>query len=104
LTKLDGSLRSFLKGVMESLVIHAASRQSAEAFCSALAGFDPQLIVGEDGRCQVEIPVGRSNQKVLAAQSALEAYVSTRSDGPARVDLDGQRYTLHPTDANQPSA
>jgi hypothetical protein len=89
---------------MESLVIHAASRQSAEAFRSALSEFDPQLIVGENGRCQVEVPVGRNNQKILAALSALEAYVSTRADGPARLDLDGQRYTLHPTDANQPSA
>jgi hypothetical protein len=89
---------------MESLVIHAASRESAEAFCSALSGFDPKLTVGENGRCQVEIPVGRSNQKILAALSALEACVSTRADGPARLDLDGQRYTLHPTDANQPSA
>jgi hypothetical protein len=89
---------------MESLVIHAASRQSAEAFCSALAGFDPQLIVGEDGRCQVEIPVGQSNKKILEALSALEACVSMRADGPARLDVDGQRYTLHPTGADTPAS
>ena len=83
---------------MESLVIHAASRESAEAFCAALSEFDPKLTVGENGRCQVEIPVARSNQKTLAAVNALEAYVSTRSDGPARLDLDGQQYTLHATD------
>jgi hypothetical protein len=87
---------------MESLVIHAASRESAEAFCAALSEFDPKLTVGENGRCQVEIPVARSNQKTLAALNALEAYVSTRADGPARLDLDGQRYTLHPTDASAP--
>jgi hypothetical protein len=55
--------------------------------------------MGENGRCQVEIPVARSNQKILAALNALEAYVSTRADGPARLNLDGQHYTLHPTDA-----
>jgi hypothetical protein len=89
---------------MESLVIHAASRESAEAFRSVLSEFDPRITVGENGRCQVEIPVAQSNRKILAALSALEAYVSTRADGPARLDLDGQRYTLHPTDATQPLA
>jgi hypothetical protein len=84
---------------MESLVIHAASRETAEAFCAALSEFDPELTMSEDGRCQVEVPVARSNQKILAALNALEAYVSTRADGPARLDLDGQLYTLHPTDA-----
>jgi hypothetical protein len=52
--------------------------------------------MGENGRCQVEIPVARSNQKILAALNAL---VSTRANGPARLNLDGQHYTLHPTDA-----
>jgi hypothetical protein len=84
---------------MESLVIHAASPESAEAFCTALSEFDPKLTLGENGRCQVEIPLARSNQKILAALNALEAYVSTRSDGPARLQLAGQQYTLHPTDA-----
>jgi hypothetical protein len=86
---------------MESLVIHAASRESAEGFCSALSEFHAMLVEEENGRCQVEVPVDRSNKRILKALSALEAYVSARADGPARVDLDGQRYTLHPTDANK---
>jgi hypothetical protein len=102
LTKRGACLRSFLESVMESLVIHAASRESAEAFCSALSEFDPRLVEGDDGRCQVEVPVERSNKKILAALSALEAYVSTRAEGPARLDVQGQRYTLHPTDASPP--
>lgn len=84
---------------MESLVIHAARRESAEGFCSALSGFHARLVEGENGSCQVEVPVERSNKKILAALSALETYVSARADGPARLDGDGQRYTLHPTDA-----
>jgi hypothetical protein len=85
---------------MESLVIHAVSRESAEGFCSALSGFQAKLVEGEDGRCQVEIPVGRSNKEILEALGALEAYVSSRSDGPAQLDVDGRRYTLHPTDSD----
>lgn len=87
---------------MESFVIHAASRESAEGFCSALSGFGAKLVEGETGRCQVEIPVARSNRKILEALNALEAYVSSRGDGAARVDVDGRRYTLHPTDADLP--
>jgi hypothetical protein len=83
---------------MESLVIHAASRESAEGFCSALSGFHARLVEGENGSCH-EVPVERSNKKILAALRALETYVSARADGPARLDVDGQRYTLHPTDA-----
>jgi hypothetical protein len=88
---------------MESLVIYAASRESAEGFCVALSEFGPELIEGENGRCRVEIPIERSNKKILAALSALEAYVSTRAEGPAQLDVHGQQYTLHPTDVNPPA-
>ena len=88
---------------MESLVIHAASRESAQGFCSALSAFGARLVEGEHGRYQIEIPVERSSKKILAALSALEAYVSTRADGPGQLNVDGQRYTLHPTDAKPPS-
>ncbi|HEX3237815.1 MAG TPA: hypothetical protein VHQ99_05340 [Gaiellaceae bacterium] len=89
---------------MESLVIHAASRESAEAFCAALSGFDPELIEGENGRCRVEVFLDRSNKRILEALSALEAHVSVRADGPAQLDVLGQRYTLHPTDADYPTS
>lgn len=85
---------------MESLVIHAVSRESAEGFCSALAGsgFRPKLVVGGDGHCQVEIPLGGSETEIIDALNALEAHVSARGD-PARLGLNGNRYTLHPQDA-----
>ena len=85
---------------MESLVIHAASRISAEGFCSALSGFGAKVVEGESGRYQVEIRIGKSNREILEALKALEAYVSTRGDGPAQVDLDGRHYKLHGTDAH----
>lgn len=84
---------------MESLVIHAVSRDSAEGFCSALAGLQPRLIQGEEGRYRVEIPLGGGDRQILDALSTIEAYVSARGGGPARLDLGDQRYTLHPTDA-----
>jgi hypothetical protein len=30
--------------------------------------------------------------------------VSVRADGPAQLDVLGQRYTLHPTDADYPTS
>ena len=78
----------------------AVSRQRP---CAALSGLDPELVEGDDGRCQVEVPVGQSNKEILEALSALEACVCTRADGPAQLDVDGQRYTLHPTDTDLPT-
>ncbi len=72
---------------MESLVIHAASRESAEGFCSALSGFGAMLVEEANGRCQVEIALGGSDKETLEALDALEAYVCARGDGPARLDL-----------------
>lgn len=88
---------------MESLVIHAASRESAEGFCKALTDLRAKLIETPDGRCQVEIPIGGSNKKILDALNALEEYVSVRGDGPARLDIAGHVYVLHPTDAVRPT-
>jgi len=84
--------------MMESLVIHAASRQSAEGFCSALSRLHARLVEGEEGRYRVEIPLGGGDRQVLQALSTIQAYVSARADGPALLALGDQRYTLHPTD------
>lgn len=83
---------------MEALVIHADSRQSAEGFCSALSELQAKL-VRLNGHWQVEIPLYEGDKEILDALSAIEAYVCARGDGPARLDLDGRSYTLHPTDA-----
>ena len=84
---------------METLVIHAVSRESAEGFCAAVAEFDPRLVEFESGRYQVEIPLaGVGAKQIVAALSALEAYVTERGDGAASLELGGQPYELHPVD------
>lgn len=84
---------------MDSLVIHAISRESAEGFCAALADLQPKLITERGGRYRVEITLGGSDTKIGQALSRLEEYVSARGDGPARLNLGGRDYTLHPTEA-----
>jgi hypothetical protein len=77
-------------------VVRLATKSAAEGFCSALSGLHPRLVVGEEGRYRVEIPLGGGDRQVLQALRTIEAYVSARGDGPARLDLGAQRYTLHP--------
>ena len=57
---------------LESFVIHAVSRESAEGFCSALvgSGFRPKLVVGGDGHCQIEVPLGGSDTEIIDALHA----------------------------------
>lgn len=83
---------------MESLVIHAVSRESAEGFCAGLEEFGPTLVETGDGRYQVEIPIGGGDQQIVAVLNALEVHVTRRGDGPARVDLNGYAYTMHAAD------
>lgn len=86
---------------MESLEIHAASRESAEGFRDALKEFDVKLVGSEDGRYRVEIPLaGHDTKKIIAALNALEAYVTQRGDGPARVELGGHPYLVEPAPAS----
>ena len=80
---------------MESLDIHAASRESAEGLLDALREFDARLVESEDGRYVVEIPLaGGDSKKIVSALNALEAYVTQRSDGPASVELGGRPYLV----------
>jgi len=83
---------------MESLVIHAVSRESGEGFCGVLEEFDAKLVETESGY-QIEIPLGGIGAKqIVAALNALEAYVTQRGDGAASLELGGHPYELFPAD------
>ena len=84
---------------MDSLVIHAASRTSAEGFRDALFDLGATVVEANFGRYQVEIPLGGGDKQIVEALRRIEEYVIIRGDGPARLDLGGHRYTLHPTEA-----
>jgi len=82
---------------MESLDIRTVSRESAEGLRDALKEFDAKLVESEEGRYVVEIPLaGNHTKTMIAALNALEAYVTQRGDGPARVELDGHPYLVEP--------
>jgi hypothetical protein len=82
---------------MDSLVIHAASLESAQGFSAGLAEFRGKLVGPDEyGRYTVEFTIEGGDRRIDALLHALEEYVSHRGDGPALLELSGHRYTLHP--------
>jgi hypothetical protein len=80
---------------MRSLIVEAKSLTSASELCEALAEFKPDLTGNEADGYFVLIPLRGPDRHVLAVLDAIQNYIESRSDGPARVELDGQRYTMH---------
>jgi hypothetical protein len=81
---------------MQALTIDAVSQETARSMLAALSDFDPQLVETGDGRFQVVVALGGSDRRIIELLNVLERHVSARGDGPARVELDGRSYTLHP--------
>ena len=81
---------------MHTLTIGAASLQSARGFLDSLDGFQAELIESAPGEYQLRITLhgGREVHDVLRA---IDEAVTERANGPIRLDLDGQHYTLEPT-------
>jgi hypothetical protein len=80
---------------MQTLRIEAASTASARAIIRALAEFQAELVEGADGRSEVVVTL-RGDQEIIRVLNALELYVTERSRGPAKIDLEGRKYTMHP--------
>lgn len=80
---------------VETLVIYALTLESAQGFTTGLSSFTTKLNEPENGRFQVEITLD-GDREIVSVLNALEKYVTERGDGPARLELDGHRYTLSP--------
>jgi hypothetical protein len=80
---------------VDRLTIHAASPETGHAMLAALAGFRAELLQSSEG-CQVVVTLGRDDAEITAVLNALEEYVTERSSGPARVELNGRAYVMHP--------
>jgi hypothetical protein len=80
---------------MQTLTILASSPESARGMIEALSEFRAEL-VDEGERCEVVVQLGGSDGEIVQALNALERYVTNRGAGPARIELDGRDYTLHP--------
>ncbi len=80
---------------MRSFTVGAGSLEVAQGLYSALADFHPELLETDDGTYQVRVTLVGGDNAIIATLNAIEKYVAERRS-PARVELDGRAYTLHP--------
>jgi hypothetical protein len=79
---------------MRSLTVDAKTRESADALYAALSAFRAEITGGDGDGYRVTVEL-RNDREVVSILDVLMRHVSDRSDGPARVGLDGRKYTLH---------
>jgi hypothetical protein len=77
---------------MQRLTVEARSLKSAQGIEGALVGFKREL-VDDDGRFFVHVTLPEGDRGIVAVLNALADYVSERGT-TARINLDGQSYTL----------
>jgi hypothetical protein len=65
-------------------------------FIDVPSAFHPEFDGNEEDGYSIEVELGSVDRQVIAVLDTLEAFVNERSDGPARVVLDGRNYTVHP--------
>jgi hypothetical protein len=81
---------------MRAITIEAKSVGSARRLYNALIEFHPELAGSEDdGGYRVSVGLGSSESRIVDVLNAVEEYVVEGNTGPARVNVDGRRFTLH---------
>ena len=82
-------------GTLQTLMIGPASLERARAMLECLGGFEAELVASEDGRYDVQVNLA-SDRDINRVLGAIDTHVCDRADGPARLDLDGRRYSIEP--------
>jgi hypothetical protein len=80
---------------MRGITIEAKSLESAQALYEALSTFGPQLTGSQDKGYRVTIDLARSDRQIVAILEALEKHARQQASSPARIEVDGRRYTMH---------
>ena len=87
---------------MRSLIVEAEGLESARDLYSALSRFHPELSGSEAEGYRVAVELGSFDRRVVTVLDVIDEYVSRRNDGPARVELDGRKYTLPVAEGARP--
>ena len=82
-------------GTLQTLTIGPASLEKARAMLECLRGFEAELVENEDGRYDVQVSLD-DDRDINRVLGAIDTHVCDRADGPARLDLDGRRYSIEP--------
>jgi hypothetical protein len=80
---------------MSELTIEAGTLPVAHGIYSALSEFHPGLTGGHDEGYRVTVELGSDDRRLGGILDGIQEHVTARDNGPARIDLDGHRYTFH---------
>jgi hypothetical protein len=79
---------------MRALTIEAGSLPAAHGLYSALSAFNPELTGDDPEGHRITVDLWTDDARI-AVLEAIQAHVTARDDGPARIELEGHRYTFH---------
>jgi hypothetical protein len=84
---------------MRAITVDAKTLESARTLYNALSGFHPELLGSEEHGYRVSVQLRHNDGDIIPILAAIERYVNDRASDPARIELDGRRYTMHATSA-----
>lgn len=80
---------------MRALTIEAGPLPVARSLYNALSEFHPELAGDDYEGYRVTVALGSNDRRIVAVLDEIQAHVTARDNGPARVELEGHRYTFH---------
>jgi hypothetical protein len=79
---------------MRALTIEAGPLADAHGLYNALSAFHPELSGDTANGHRISVELGSDTQTV-AVLEAIQAHVTARDNGPARIEIEGHHYTFH---------
>jgi hypothetical protein len=80
---------------MRALSIEAGPAPLAHGLYSALSAFHPELTSDDSEGHRITVELGNDDARTADVLEAIQAHVTARDDGPARVEIHGLHYTFH---------
>jgi hypothetical protein len=80
---------------MRALTIEAGPLPVAHGLYNALSTFHPELTGDDYEGYRVTVELGSNDSRIVAVLDGIQAHVTARDNGPARIELAGHRYTFH---------
>jgi hypothetical protein len=80
---------------MRALTIEAGQLVGAHGLYNALSEFHPELSGDDSEGHHITVELGNDDARTVAVLESIQAHVTARDNGPARVEIEGHHYTFH---------
>jgi hypothetical protein len=80
---------------MRALTFEAGPLPVAHGLYNALSEFHPEVTGDDYDGYRVSVELGSNDRRLVALLDEIQAHVTARDNGPARVELEGHHYTFH---------